>query len=257
MLGKTTIISPGRKGAPIRGGGPPEAVAGKPEGRLPRYYYDPEKKKRILLSIFAIIVLSSALFFIVYIRFIRPNMTVTVQTGSRKFCPVNKTYYDERIEEKKVPRKNKELYRIKTTKACPPSLIRDSAIVDLEALGKDEKAKITLERRPDWKPSAAWFAAHGKPAIGMTKRQVISAWGEPLYTEYLYKGGGIIERLYFGDPLYGMFVSNRYADFKKDALVNFSTNAELEKLYVKIMKQRREFLKRQGVAPVRAEQAER
>lgn len=256
MQGKTTIISPGRKGAPIRGGGPPEAVTGKtgkPEGRLPQYYlekYDPERKKRILLSIFAIIVLSSALFFIVYIRFIRPNMTVTVQTGSRKFCPVNKTYYDERIEEKKVPRKDKELYRIKTTKACPPWII----------LGKDEKAKITLERRPDWKPSAAWFAAignNGKPAIGITKRQVISAWGEPLYTEYLFKGGGVVERLYFGDPLYGLFVSNRYADFKKDALVNFSTNAELEKLYVKIMKQRREFLKRQGGMTGLSEQAER
>ncbi len=142
----------------------------------------------------------------------------------------------------KVPQKDADRYEVRVTEACPPDLFDnvekpkledfDNEILDKTLLENDEKSKEIRKVYPSMKPEAAWFAGRGRLALGMTPLQVSVAWGKPIGEEVFVENGRRRERLLFGDPMYGLNISCRFADFEDGRLVDFKENKTLEKLYM-------------------------
>lgn len=172
-----------------------------------------------------------------YYKYIYPvkvymNEKVPVRIGSYKHCPINGENYDMRVRTIKVPRKKKGLYRVKVYKMCRPEVFAGRRLSSLSDLNNKllDRSKITGDRRtemikklyPEMSWQASWYMARGRLAVGMSRDEVLMTWGEPAEKLYFERNGINIERWRYKDPVYGLEVTNRYADFESNELAKYS-----------------------------------
>ncbi|MFA6448093.1 MAG: hypothetical protein WCX65_01375 [bacterium] len=172
-----------------------------------------------------------------YKKFVYPNEMVPVKTGSFKRCPVNGIDYDLKIETIAVPRSDEGKYSVKKIESCPPEVflrpvnpgIKDmrNKLVDVELLRNDERARAVKRIYPNMNRVSAWYVGRRILALGMNKQQVLIVLGRPTSEEYFARDGKRVERWGYGDPVYGLAVSNRYADFQDGKLAAFSAGSPM------------------------------
>ncbi len=171
-------------------------------------------------------------------RFLYPEKMISVKDGTYKHCPLTGADYDFDVVTVRVPRESAGLYGVRAVQACPPDIFNDdkkhkvqdlqNIIVDKTRLRNDEKVKSIRKIYPEMKPEAAWFVGRGRLALGMTIEQVTAVWGKPIGREVFTDNGLQKERLAFGDPVYGLNISCRFADFVDGQLIDFKVNKTIE-----------------------------
>lgn len=59
------------------------------------------------------------------------------------------------------------------------------------------------------------------PQPGMAKKLVLKLWGDPIKVEFRRRANRVVERWYFGDPLFRIGLNNRYVEFDENGSVVF------------------------------------
>ncbi len=103
-----------------------------------------------------------------------------------------------------------------------------------------EEMQSLYEQERNWRKMAAWYISHKELARNMSPEMVTSSWGRPTARVSVMKNGSAIERWEYGDPLYGIPLTDRHADFQDGGLTYFSTNKILDDLYLDILNERGE-----------------
>ncbi len=195
--------------------------------------------------------------FLAYQSWVYPNMMVDVEVGEVEVCVGTGERRVKYIERKKVRRKEAQLPRnsvrelyincesgskvasVSSDALAEVSDISDAARQRTSATEQDDLA-ATPDRGGERPPAAAADLPYEPLDLNMTNEAVVSAWGAPLKVEYMVKGSVEVERWYYGDPLYGLLIFERYVDFKNGRVIGFHTDTELTNLYEQVLAERRE-----------------
>jgi len=134
------------------------------------------------------------------------SQKVSVKTGEVIVCEPCGEVLEDRTNTIIVPRINADRYKVRVTPTRNCDICKTKPVIPVYEDGTIREADATEER----------------VAEGMAKPIVESLWGKPYRKEVILKPEGIVERMYYKDPVFGINVNARYADYdSRDKVVSY------------------------------------
>lgn len=133
---------------------------------------------------------------------------VEVRAGRQFVCDPCGALIEDRTGTVKVPKADAGKYRVEVTRTRDCSACEARPAADQEP-SDDYYYGYEPEQRQD------------TPQPGMAKKLVLKLWGDPIKVEFRRRANRVVERWYFGDPLFRIGSNNRYVEFDENGSVVF------------------------------------
>lgn len=170
---------------------------------------------------------------VILARVVYPNLPVKVERTEITACAGSNQEISRLVYTDVITRKRLDGYQNESTRyvECDsPGVSKSTAT-----------AKVVVNSGQSDNPGDPTGWSDELPEIrkGMSHSQVMSAWGEPIAIERIVTGDNRVERWLYGDPLYGIKITDRYVDFTGDGVARAFYSNGLSRLHKKVIEERR------------------